>query len=832
MKKILIGYLNKGLGSGINKYIDSFANSVNNEETQIDFLTRETSQDINDYVKNNGFNNLYVVSRNRRPIKQLCEMIKIIKKNKYDIAYFNISESFNCIGIIAAKICGVKKIVIHSHSSGADDSNFLKRKLKTIVNAVFKPVLTLCGNEYLACSKNAAKWIYTKSIIEDKDYKIVYNSVDYDRFKVNEATRSKIRNELGLNDKFVIGHVGRFSYQKNHIFLLDTLKKVFNEKTNSVAILIGEGELEEKIKEYATKLNIIDKIIFLNNIPNVNEYMQSFDVLLLPSKFEGLPIVGIEGQLAGLPCLFSDKISNEVIIGDNSKLLSTKDSNLWKDSILGIDKRENKLLENAKNYMLSNSEKQFEEIADCNNVSEENKKTFGLSFFLKIILSIHFLLNLTSYANGFNYLMVPSAILMLLIVILNVKNKEKIIKNKKYWLLGFFLISYLFTFIINTKYNVVGTIKTLIWSIIHFVFVFGYYDVDSKKQAKRELKWLLIIMLAVVSIINIDNLLMLLNRTTKLITSFEGELHYIGLTKWGRFYGNFYDPNYSSVICSCGAIFALYLFRKSKKIPMKIALILTLILQIGYIFFGESRSGLVAFAVAIFTYIIGRWLYISKNRKVVNLILQLICGVVIIVVLPKTTLKLYNKMVDTDNNENVNTEQTEEKDKKEDKVEDKKEDISIGRQDNKQDISNRRFDIWKSGGEIFSHNFIWGVGFPNILYIAKDKFPGIYIVNNDLADFDAFHNVVIDIGVAQGLIGLTIAFIFAIYILKDTIKNWKDFMKEDAEEKVMIISCLVSVLASAMFLSEIFYINNACTFIFWLLFGYYNYYLDRSKNEK
>ena len=345
MKKILIGYITHGLGSGINKYIDLFANSIKQEDLQIDFLTREKNQDIHDYVKNNGFNDLYVISRNRRPIKQLREMMKIIKENQYDIAYFNISEAFNCIGIIAAKMCGVKKVVIHSHSSGADDSNFLKRKLKTIVNSIFKPVLTLCGNEFLACSKNAAKWIYTKSIIKHDDYKIIYNSVDYDKFKDNPETRMKIRHELKLEDKFVIGHVGRFSYQKNHIFLLDILKKVFDEKSNAVAILIGEGELEEKIKAYANKLNIIDKIIFLKSIPNVNDYMQSFDIFVLPSKFEGLPIVGIEGQFANLPCLFSDKISSDVIIGENSRLLPIENAKLWADEILSFDIRNNKLIE-------------------------------------------------------------------------------------------------------------------------------------------------------------------------------------------------------------------------------------------------------------------------------------------------------------------------------------------------------------------------------------------------------------------------------------------------------------------------------------------------------
>ena len=841
MKKILIGYLSTGLGSGINKYIDSFCDQIKNEDVQIDFITRKNNEDIKEYVANGGFNKLYVVSRNRKPFKQYSEMIKIFKEGNYDIAYFNISETYDCIGVIAAKVCNVKKIIVHSHSSGVDINNFFIRKAKSFLNFCFKPIINMCCNKYLACSENAARWMFTKKVIKEKKYDLIYNTVDYKKFEYSEESRTRIRKELNIENKFVIGHVGRFSYQKNHMFILRVLKGVFEKNDNAVAILIGEGKLEKKVRAYAESLNILDRIIFLNNVPNVNEYMQAFDVLILPSKFEGLPIVGVEGQFSSVPCLFSDKISSDVIIGENSKLLTIDDPKIWEKNILDIEKRENNLNANAKKYMQANSKEQFDKILQEDDIIKENIHSKGLNFWFKIVLIIHFFLNLTCYMHGFNYLVLLCAILMIIIVGMNLKDYRKILKNKNYILLSVFLISYIISFVLTKKYNVVGSVKILIWSFLHFFFIFGYYHINSDKQAKKEITDVLSVIVAVISIINLDNAFLLLTRTSKHIVSFGKEPYIIGLSSWGRFYGNFYDPNYASVVCVCGIIFALYLLNKKRAIYQKILLMLSIILQLGYIFFSESRTGLVTLAVGGFTYILGRWIFVSKNRKVVSLILELTLAMVVVLVLPKMSLKVYNIVSNNrDDYRNIISKVDNKIELDDDDIEDdedaeikaKQKVVTIGRTDNKNDISNRRFDIWKSGIEIFSDNTVTGVGFPNILYIAREKYPNTYIVNNDFTEFNAFHNVIIDVVVSQGFVGVCIVIILFMSIFVDTIKYWRKFIKDDSEEKVMIISCLLAIIASSMFLSEIFYVNNACTFMFWLLFGYYNYYLDRSKYEK
>lgn len=359
--KVIVGYIEDGTTSGIDKYLLNFYKVVNSKNRKIDFLTKLYSKEMDNFLKKNN-SRLFKVSHNRKPIKQFFETKKIIEEGNYGIAYFNISETFNFIGILAAKSAGVDKVIIHSHSSGSDKTSRKKRKMAEILNFICKPIILFCADERIACSKNAAEWLYTKRIAEKKRYITIYNAIDYEKFKFDTDIRNKIRKKYNLENKFVIGHVGRFTYQKNHEILLDIFKEILKKKENSVLICIGNGEKFDEIKVYAKHMGISENIIFTGNVNNVNEYMQAFDIFVLPSRFEGLPIVGIEAQLAGLPCIFSDKITEEVIISQNAIRLPIDSTNQWIAEILNRNERRNELLPVAEHYKIENQEKQFEEI--------------------------------------------------------------------------------------------------------------------------------------------------------------------------------------------------------------------------------------------------------------------------------------------------------------------------------------------------------------------------------------------------------------------------------------------------------------------------------------
>lgn len=354
MKKILIGYLGLGKTSGIDKYLLNFAKKIENKNIQIDFLTRYYDKEFKEELNKMGYN-VYVVSRNRHFIKQYKEM-KNILKNNYDVAYFNISETYNCIGLIAAKKAKVKKIISHSHNSDIASNNKIIKKIKVFLNYLFKPVVSNCANNYLACSDLAAKWLYTKQIYKNEKYNIIYNSIDFNKFCFKPKIRKDIRRKLNIDDNYVLGFVGRFNYQKNTKFLVDVLFETLKQKNNTILLCIGDGEELERFKNYAKEKNVYDKVVFAGSVNNVYDYYQAFDVFILPSLYEGLPIVGVEAQINGCPSIFSDRITKHVLIGKNSYREKINDAKAWADRIISIKDRNNILLDVAKNYDLNNTE--------------------------------------------------------------------------------------------------------------------------------------------------------------------------------------------------------------------------------------------------------------------------------------------------------------------------------------------------------------------------------------------------------------------------------------------------------------------------------------------
>ena len=167
--------------------------------------------------------------------------------------------------------------------------------------------------------------------------KFIKNGIETERFAFDEATRRAVREELGVGDKLVIGHVGRFMQQKNHDFLLEIFKVIHQKNPNTVLALCGEGRLEEDIRKKASDLGIEKDVIFLGVRKDTNRVYQAYDMFLFLSLWEGLPLTGIEAQTAGLPVLMSDVITPETIVTDNVTCFSLKNSaEQWADKALDI----------------------------------------------------------------------------------------------------------------------------------------------------------------------------------------------------------------------------------------------------------------------------------------------------------------------------------------------------------------------------------------------------------------------------------------------------------------------------------------------------------------
>lgn len=332
--KILVGFIRDGQAGGVDKYLLTFAKCVRNNDIKIDFLTNNKNLKLEQELKKYN-SELYEVASLKHPFLQYKQILNLLREEKYDMTYFNISTAISFIGPYAAYKAKIFKRAIHSHSSGNDCENFWKRKILDLVHNIGKQFLYKFGNQYYGCSKAAGYWLFPSKIVESSKFKIIYNAVDLERFKYDKELRKNLRKEYGLEKCLVLGHIGSFSYQKNHLYLIQIFSELVKREPLARLLLVGEGHNLKKIEKKVTELGLEEKVIFLGWRNDVEKLYQIMDIFLLPSYFEGLPIVGVEAQGTGLKCLFSDKITDEVKLTREARFLPIDQSvKQWVDCIL------------------------------------------------------------------------------------------------------------------------------------------------------------------------------------------------------------------------------------------------------------------------------------------------------------------------------------------------------------------------------------------------------------------------------------------------------------------------------------------------------------------
>ncbi len=330
--KILVIVDNLNKCDGIASYVMNYYKCINNDRFQFDFLISKFSHDNvhDEYLNLIKLKKDRIIYRNNKAsiqiIKEILGIKRFFKENKYDIVHCHILN-MGFFYLWNAKRAGVKVRILHSHTTYLWSKNIVKK----IRNNFFKYMTVKSANIYFACSNLAGKYMFA-----NKEYVLVKNAIFVDNYTFNMKKRNDYRNKLNINDKTVIGHIGRFNIQKNHIFLLEIFDYLSKIKDNMILLLIGKGELETTIKEEIIKRDLTNKVIFLGERDDINYLLQAIDIFLLPSFFEGLPVVGIEAQAADVPCIFSDRITKEIKLLDKSILLPINNYKLWVDAILEI----------------------------------------------------------------------------------------------------------------------------------------------------------------------------------------------------------------------------------------------------------------------------------------------------------------------------------------------------------------------------------------------------------------------------------------------------------------------------------------------------------------
>ncbi len=209
-----------------------------------------------------------------------------------------------------AKRAGAGMTIAHARSAGVD------RGIKGIVTKLVRYPLKYRADYCFTCSAEAGEAVYGRKWIEKGRVWTIPNAIDTQRFQYNPAVREAVRAELGLTGRFVVGHIGRFGFMKNHKYLIEVFASLCRMRDDAVLVLIGKGELEDSIREQVRNLGLEDRVQFLGSRLDVEQYYQAFDYFVFPSTFEGLPGSVAEAQASGLRCLVSDKVTREVALTD------------------------------------------------------------------------------------------------------------------------------------------------------------------------------------------------------------------------------------------------------------------------------------------------------------------------------------------------------------------------------------------------------------------------------------------------------------------------------------------------------------------------------------
>lgn len=309
---------------GVVSCVMNYYRNIDRSKIQFDFYTYGPAP-IDKEIEALGGKVFYIPNLIKFPIA-VPKLIKQLKKNNYDIIHSHMT-SLSVFPLFAGKCAKIPIRVCHSHSST------YKTEKTRIVKNLLRHFSTWYATDLMGCSYLAINWLYGKKA---KKAVLLPNAIDLNRFYYDYNRRTEMRGKFDLSNNFVIGHIGRFEYQKNHDFLLDVFADVKKQKAEAKLILCGVGSLMDHIRKRIEEKDLSNNVIIVEEIKNVENYYSLFDVFVLPSRYEGLPLVAVEAQAMGLKCLLSDQISQETSFSKDCEYLDIEDKDAWVNKIIEV----------------------------------------------------------------------------------------------------------------------------------------------------------------------------------------------------------------------------------------------------------------------------------------------------------------------------------------------------------------------------------------------------------------------------------------------------------------------------------------------------------------
>lgn len=331
MNKIKICHVVSGLvGGGVEEMLYNYCSNMDMTKFDMHILYQHKAEKKNyEQFKKLGFKLKEIPYKVKHPIKNFTLTYNYLKKNKFDIVHCHMTL-MNFIPLICARILGIRIRICHSHNYDGRKKNYIIKFCELIL----KKLCICCSTDLFACGEKAGEYLYGKN-----KYEIIPNAINLEKFEFDKNMREEIRKKHNINNNVtVLGNIGRLTEQKNQKFLLEIMKQLKKESRNEYKlIIIGDGKLRSDLEKLAREYEISANIIFTGIISNVQDYYNSFDIFLLPSIWEGLPVTSIEAQANGLKCLFSNNLDNSLIIDSLKTKVLQLNINDWIDEIKRID---------------------------------------------------------------------------------------------------------------------------------------------------------------------------------------------------------------------------------------------------------------------------------------------------------------------------------------------------------------------------------------------------------------------------------------------------------------------------------------------------------------
>ena len=270
---------------------------------------------------------------------------RYLKEGNYHIVHSHLN-TLSVFPLLAAWSVGIPIRIAHRHSVPAG-IEWKRNAAKNILRRFSKTF----ANNYFACSEQVGIWLFGKKA----KVEVINNAIDFEKFESVSERSLKIKKELNLNGRFTVGHVGRFTFAKNHMKLLDVFSEILKKDSTAMLLLVGDGELHDQIVRKIDSLGLKEHIVMTGKVADPQDYYPLMNVVVLPSAFEGFPVTVIESQVARVPILASDVVPESAKISNGCKFMSIKSDNIeWADEAFKQSKIEVKLDLNAKYFDIRN----------------------------------------------------------------------------------------------------------------------------------------------------------------------------------------------------------------------------------------------------------------------------------------------------------------------------------------------------------------------------------------------------------------------------------------------------------------------------------------------